>query len=168
VIAPLDATVDNIQPELDYYLYGGLTAAQQVLPDMIERDCGTLLFTTGGSSMDPLVVPPEFSNIAVASERHRLAVSPPRPPSRTGHRCRADALVRHHAHQPAQRPPRRIDRHDPAGGAAGVTGFTNALTSDFRRRHRRPGSIEGRIRLGVEAAAAAIGPDRVGFRISRT
>jgi hypothetical protein len=39
----LEATVDNIQPEIDYYLHGGLTAAQQVLPDMIERDCGTPL-----------------------------------------------------------------------------------------------------------------------------
>jgi len=67
MIAPLDATVDNIQPELDYHLYGGLTAAQQVLPDMIERDSGTLLFTTGGSSMDPLAGPPEFSNIAIAT-----------------------------------------------------------------------------------------------------
>jgi NADP-dependent 3-hydroxy acid dehydrogenase YdfG len=59
MIAPLDATVDNIQPELDYYLHGGLTAAQQVLPDMIERDCGTLLFTTGGSSMASVL---NFSN----------------------------------------------------------------------------------------------------------
>lgn len=67
MIAPLDATVENIQPELDYYLYGGLTAAQQVLPDMIGRDSGTLLFTTGGSSMNPLTGPPEFGNIAIAT-----------------------------------------------------------------------------------------------------
>jgi NADP-dependent 3-hydroxy acid dehydrogenase YdfG len=56
--APLDATADNIQPQLDYYLYGGIAAARQVLPDMIERDTGTLLYTTGGSSMDPLAAHP--------------------------------------------------------------------------------------------------------------
>ncbi len=74
MIAPLDATVENIQPELDYYLYGGLAAAQQVLPDMIGRDSGTLLFTTGGSSMDPLAGPPEFGNIAIATAALRAWV----------------------------------------------------------------------------------------------
>jgi NADP-dependent 3-hydroxy acid dehydrogenase YdfG len=74
MIAPLDATVDNLRPELDYYLYGGLTAARQVLPDMIERDSGTILVTTGGSSMDPLAGPPEFGNIAVATAALRAWV----------------------------------------------------------------------------------------------
>lgn len=72
--APLDATVENLQPELDYYLYGGLTAAQQVLPEMIERDAGTLLFTTGGSSLDPLAGPPEYGNVAVATAALRAYV----------------------------------------------------------------------------------------------
>lgn len=72
--APLDATVDNLQPQLDYYLYGGLTAAQQVLPEMIERDAGTLLFTTGGSSLDVCASPPEFGNIAVATAALRAYV----------------------------------------------------------------------------------------------
>lgn len=72
--AALDATVDNIQPQLDYYLYGALTAAQQVLPDMIKRDTGTLLFTTGGSSMDPLAAPPEFGTIAIAGAALRAWV----------------------------------------------------------------------------------------------
>jgi NADP-dependent 3-hydroxy acid dehydrogenase YdfG len=64
--SPLDVTVENIQPQLDYYLYGGITAAQQVLPDMLERGSGTLLFTTGGASVDPTPAPPEFANIAIA------------------------------------------------------------------------------------------------------
>jgi NADP-dependent 3-hydroxy acid dehydrogenase YdfG len=71
---PLDVTVDNVQPQLDYYLYGALTAAQQVLPDMIERGSGTLLFTTGASSVDPSVAPAEFSNIAIASAALRAWV----------------------------------------------------------------------------------------------
>ncbi|WP_340384487.1 SDR family NAD(P)-dependent oxidoreductase [Streptomyces sp. SS7] len=74
MVAPLDATVENLQPELDYYLYGGLTAARQVLPEMIERGVGTLLFTTGGSSMDALAGPPEFGNIAVATAALRAYV----------------------------------------------------------------------------------------------
>lgn len=65
--SPLEVTVENIQPQLDYYLYGGITAAQQVLPDMLERGSGTLLFTTGASSVDPTPAPPEFANIALAS-----------------------------------------------------------------------------------------------------
>lgn len=71
---PLDVTVDNIQPQLDYYLYGGLTATQQVLPDMLERDAGTLLFTTGGASANPTAAPPEFANIAVGSAALRAWV----------------------------------------------------------------------------------------------
>jgi NAD(P)-dependent dehydrogenase (short-subunit alcohol dehydrogenase family) len=63
----LDVTADNIQPQLDYYLYGGIAATRQVLPDMIERGTGTLLYTTGGSSMDPLTAPPEFATVAIAS-----------------------------------------------------------------------------------------------------
>jgi NADP-dependent 3-hydroxy acid dehydrogenase YdfG len=74
MIAALDATVENLRPELDYYLYGGLTAARQVRPEMIERDAGTLLFTTGGSSMDALAGPPEFGNIAVATAALRAYV----------------------------------------------------------------------------------------------
>jgi NADP-dependent 3-hydroxy acid dehydrogenase YdfG len=71
---PLDATADSIQPQLDYHLYGGLAATQQVLPDMIKRDAGTLLFTTGGSSMDPLAAPPEFATTAIASAALRAWV----------------------------------------------------------------------------------------------
>jgi NADP-dependent 3-hydroxy acid dehydrogenase YdfG len=71
---PLDVTVDNIQPQLDYYLYGGLTAAQQVLPDMIGRNVGTLLFTTGGASANPTAAPPEFANIAIGSAALRAWV----------------------------------------------------------------------------------------------
>jgi NADP-dependent 3-hydroxy acid dehydrogenase YdfG len=74
MIPALEATVDNVRPALDYYLHGGLAAAQQVLPDMIERDSGTLLYTTGGSSLDPLAGPPEFCNIAVATSALRAWV----------------------------------------------------------------------------------------------
>jgi hypothetical protein len=38
------------------------------------RDAGTLLFTTGGSSVDPLTGTPEFGNIAVATAALRAYV----------------------------------------------------------------------------------------------
>jgi NAD(P)-dependent dehydrogenase (short-subunit alcohol dehydrogenase family) len=71
---PLEATDQNIQPQLEYYLYGGITAAQQVLPEMIERDSGTLLLTTGGSSSDPLAGPSEMATVAVGSAALRAWV----------------------------------------------------------------------------------------------
>ncbi|MFI9834741.1 SDR family NAD(P)-dependent oxidoreductase [Streptomyces sp. NPDC051913] len=51
---PSEATVENLQPQIEYYLYGGITAAQAVLPAMRESGAGTLLFTTGGGSLDPI------------------------------------------------------------------------------------------------------------------
>ncbi|WP_350275586.1 SDR family NAD(P)-dependent oxidoreductase [Kribbella sp. HUAS MG21] len=64
---PLEVTVGNLQPQLDYYLYGGLAATDQVLPEMLERGSGTVLFSTGGSSMDPLAGPPEFTTTSIGS-----------------------------------------------------------------------------------------------------
>jgi NAD(P)-dependent dehydrogenase (short-subunit alcohol dehydrogenase family) len=57
-------TAENIQPQVEYYVYGGVTAAQAVLPGMIERGSGTLLFTTGASSL--LVFPP-MGNTGIGS-----------------------------------------------------------------------------------------------------
>jgi NAD(P)-dependent dehydrogenase (short-subunit alcohol dehydrogenase family) len=66
-LAPVDViqvTVENIQPQVEYYAYGGITAAQAVLPGMLERGAGTLLFTTGASSL--LTFPP-MGNIGIGS-----------------------------------------------------------------------------------------------------
>jgi NADP-dependent 3-hydroxy acid dehydrogenase YdfG len=49
---------------LEYYVYGGVTAAQAVLPGMLERGRGTLLFTTGASS---LLVFPQMGSIGIGS-----------------------------------------------------------------------------------------------------
>ncbi|NEW69241.1 SDR family NAD(P)-dependent oxidoreductase [Streptomyces rhizosphaericus] len=67
-LAPVDAldlTVEAVQPQIEYHLYGGITAIRQVLPDMLDRGEGTILVTTGASS-GPVVHPP-FANIAAAS-----------------------------------------------------------------------------------------------------
>jgi NADP-dependent 3-hydroxy acid dehydrogenase YdfG len=66
-LAPVDVTqvtVENVQPQVEYYVYGGITAAQAVLPRMLERGSGTLLFTTGASSM---LTFPQMGNIGIGS-----------------------------------------------------------------------------------------------------
>jgi NAD(P)-dependent dehydrogenase (short-subunit alcohol dehydrogenase family) len=66
-LAPADVTQvteENIQRQVEYYLYGGLAAAQAVLPSMLERGRGTLLFTTGASSM---LAFPQMGNIGIGS-----------------------------------------------------------------------------------------------------
>jgi len=60
----LDVSPENLQPQIDYYLYGAVTAAQQVLPSMIEARSGTLLFTTGGGSVSPI---PPMGNVNAAA-----------------------------------------------------------------------------------------------------
>ncbi|TDE54610.1 hypothetical protein E1295_14485 [Nonomuraea mesophila] len=62
---PSEVTVDNLQPMIDYNVYGAITAAQAVLPAMREADAGALLFSTGGGSVDPV---PMFGNV-ISDER---------------------------------------------------------------------------------------------------
>ncbi|MGX1675575.1 SDR family NAD(P)-dependent oxidoreductase [Streptomyces sp. NPDC055400] len=52
--APSEVTVENLQPQIEYSFYGAVTAARAVLPAMREAGAGTLLFTTGGGSVDPV------------------------------------------------------------------------------------------------------------------
>jgi NAD(P)-dependent dehydrogenase (short-subunit alcohol dehydrogenase family) len=59
-----EVTVENTQPQIEYYLYGAITAAQQVLPDMLAAGSGTLLFTTGAGSVTPI---PMLGNVNVAA-----------------------------------------------------------------------------------------------------
>ncbi|KPL91462.1 SDR family NAD(P)-dependent oxidoreductase [Herpetosiphon geysericola] len=61
---PTEVSIANLQPQIDFYIYGAITAVEQVLPDMLARGSGTLLFTTGGSSISPS---PMFANIGIAS-----------------------------------------------------------------------------------------------------
>ncbi|WP_432877486.1 SDR family NAD(P)-dependent oxidoreductase [Kribbella sp. CA-245084] len=63
MVDPLQVTVENMQPQIDFYLHGAITAVQQVLPAMIERGSGTLLFTTGASSTGPV---PMMGNVGPA------------------------------------------------------------------------------------------------------
>jgi NAD(P)-dependent dehydrogenase (short-subunit alcohol dehydrogenase family) len=53
-VSPSASTVADLQPMLEYNLYGA------VLPAMRDAAAGTLLFTTGGGSINPI---PMFGNI---------------------------------------------------------------------------------------------------------
>lgn len=53
VAGPTEVTVENLQPQIEYYLYGAITVAQAVLPAMRAAGTGTLLFSTGGGSISP-------------------------------------------------------------------------------------------------------------------
>jgi NAD(P)-dependent dehydrogenase (short-subunit alcohol dehydrogenase family) len=43
-----------LQPQIEYNFYGAVTAVRAVLPAMREAGAGTLLFTTGGGSINPV------------------------------------------------------------------------------------------------------------------
>ncbi|HUN36677.1 MAG TPA: SDR family NAD(P)-dependent oxidoreductase [Trebonia sp.] len=52
----LDVTVDNLGPQVECTCYGAITATRAVLPGMLAAGTGTLLYTTGGSSVTPAPV----------------------------------------------------------------------------------------------------------------
>lgn len=53
LVSPSAATPEDIQEQLDYQLFGAMAATRAVLPAMRDAGAGTLLFTTGGGSVDP-------------------------------------------------------------------------------------------------------------------
>jgi short-subunit dehydrogenase len=63
LVGPLDVTVDNVQAQLDFSVHGAITAIQRVLPDMVARGNGTILVTTGASSVAPV---PMMGNVGIA------------------------------------------------------------------------------------------------------
>jgi short-subunit dehydrogenase len=49
-----------VQPQIEYYLYGAMTAADVILPDLLAAGAGTLLFTTGAGSLYPVA---QYGNV---------------------------------------------------------------------------------------------------------
>lgn len=60
----LDVTMENLQPQIDFYLGGALNAVGVVLPDMIAAGGGAVLVTTGGGSISPM---PFLGNVNIAA-----------------------------------------------------------------------------------------------------
>ncbi|MCQ9131171.1 SDR family NAD(P)-dependent oxidoreductase [Streptomyces hilarionis] len=54
----------DVQHEMEFQLYGAIAATRAVLPAMREADAGTLLFTTGAGSVDPV---PQIANVNAAA-----------------------------------------------------------------------------------------------------
>ncbi|MEU6472611.1 SDR family NAD(P)-dependent oxidoreductase [Streptomyces massasporeus] len=61
---PSATTPADVQHEMDFQLYGAITATRAVLPAMRETGAGTLLFTTGAGSIDPV---PQVGNVNAAA-----------------------------------------------------------------------------------------------------
>jgi len=64
---PRNTTVDNEQHHLDLAVLGAVAAVQAVLPGMLERKAGGLLFTTAASAMEPMVFSASFGVAAGAA-----------------------------------------------------------------------------------------------------
>ncbi|QCQ16611.1 SDR family NAD(P)-dependent oxidoreductase [Microbacterium sp. RG1] len=62
--AILDTAPENTQAQIEFYLYGAMTAARSVLPEMRARATGAIVFVTGGGSVEPV---PYFGNISAAT-----------------------------------------------------------------------------------------------------
>ncbi|MEU0384789.1 SDR family NAD(P)-dependent oxidoreductase [Streptomyces chartreusis] len=54
----------DVQHEMEFQLYGAIAATRAVLPAMREAGAGTLLFTTGAGSVDPV---PQIANVNAAA-----------------------------------------------------------------------------------------------------
>jgi NAD(P)-dependent dehydrogenase (short-subunit alcohol dehydrogenase family) len=52
----LEVTADSLQPQIESICYGAVTATRAVLPGMLAAGSGTLLYTTGASSVTPAPV----------------------------------------------------------------------------------------------------------------
>jgi len=64
-LAPVDVrdtTPENVQPQIEYYLYGAMTTVGAVLPAMRAAGSGTIIVTTGAGSVRPV---PMFGNVTV-------------------------------------------------------------------------------------------------------
>jgi NAD(P)-dependent dehydrogenase (short-subunit alcohol dehydrogenase family) len=65
-VGATEVTLAAVQPQLEFYLGGGLAAVQQVLPAMTQRGAGTIIFTTGGTSANPGAMT-AFASIAIGA-----------------------------------------------------------------------------------------------------
>ena len=59
-------TRETLQPWLDFQLFGAIAATAEVLPAMLERKSGTILVTTGASSVRPEAGYPAFAAAGIA------------------------------------------------------------------------------------------------------
>ncbi|GAB3982708.1 SDR family NAD(P)-dependent oxidoreductase [Actinoallomurus acanthiterrae] len=61
---PSETDPSHVQHEMEFQLYGAIAATRAVLPAMREAGAGTLLYTTGAGSIDPV---PQVGNVNAAA-----------------------------------------------------------------------------------------------------
>ncbi|MBO9673477.1 MAG: SDR family NAD(P)-dependent oxidoreductase [Sphingobacteriaceae bacterium] len=59
----LEVTEENALHQFQFNVLGAISSIREVLPEMLEKNTGTLLFTTGGSSIHPT---PMMGNVGIA------------------------------------------------------------------------------------------------------
>ncbi|MEU2421413.1 SDR family NAD(P)-dependent oxidoreductase [Streptomyces sp. NPDC007851] len=64
MVTPAEAEPAHIQHEIEFQLYGAVAATRAVLPSMRAAGAGTLLYTTGAGSVDPV---PQVGNVNAAA-----------------------------------------------------------------------------------------------------
>ena len=63
-VAPtLDVTEENALYQFQFKVLGALSSIRQVLPEMLDKQTGALLFTTGGAAIHPV---PRMGNVGIA------------------------------------------------------------------------------------------------------
>lgn len=63
-VAPsLDVTEENALYQFQFNVIGALSSVRQVLPEMLDKQSGALLFTTGGAAIHPV---PMMGNVGIA------------------------------------------------------------------------------------------------------
>jgi NAD(P)-dependent dehydrogenase (short-subunit alcohol dehydrogenase family) len=63
IVDVLDTTVDNVRPNLELLILGAVAVGQALVPRMVDRGSGCLVFVGGGSARAPL---PVFGNLGMA------------------------------------------------------------------------------------------------------
>jgi NADP-dependent 3-hydroxy acid dehydrogenase YdfG len=61
---PSETSPDDVQEQIEFQLYGAIAATGAVLPAMRQAGAGTLLYTTGAGSVDPV---PQIGNVNSAA-----------------------------------------------------------------------------------------------------
>ncbi|MBM7783515.1 SDR family NAD(P)-dependent oxidoreductase [Tenggerimyces flavus] len=72
VVAALDVSADNLREQIDVQLYGAVTSARQVLPSMLTRGEGTLLFSSAITAVHPT---DQFTNFGIGGAALRYYVA---------------------------------------------------------------------------------------------
>ncbi|CQR59097.1 SDR family NAD(P)-dependent oxidoreductase [Paenibacillus riograndensis] len=63
VTPTLDVTEENALYQFQFNVLGALSSVRQVLPEMLDKQSGALLFTTGGAAIHPV---PMMGNVGIA------------------------------------------------------------------------------------------------------